>query len=46
MIHVYVESKKIVQMNLFTKTKTDTNTGNKLMATKGGGRRDKLGVWD
>ena len=26
MIHVYVESKKIVQMNLSTKTKTDSQT--------------------
>ena len=26
MIHLYVESKKIIQMNLFTKTKTDSQT--------------------
>ena len=33
-------------MNLFTKTKRLTNIENKLTVTKGGGRRDKLGVWD
>jgi len=35
---IYVKSKKIVQMNLFTKLKTDSyDIENKLMVTKGKG---------
>ena len=35
-------------MNLFYKTKTNSQTGDKFMVTKGerGWGRDKLGVWD
>ena len=41
---LYVESKKMVQMNLFTKKRV-THVENKLMATRGEGRGegDKLG---
>ena len=46
--HLYVESKKMIQMNLFTKQKWLTDIENTLMVTKGErvGRKDKLGVWD
>ena len=44
-----MESKnKKVQNELIYKTASDSQTGNKLMVTKGerGGGRDKSGVWD
>ena len=46
--HLYVESKKMIKMNLFTKQKWLTDIENTLMVTKGErvGRKDKLGVWD
>ena len=40
---MYVESRKMVQMNLFAKQK-HTQTENKCMDTKGGW--DELGDWD
>ena len=42
-----MESKKIVQMNLFTKIETYSGTENKFMVTKGEeeGKR-KLGTWN
>ena len=33
--HLYVESKKMVQMNLFTKQKQTTDIENRFMITKG-----------
>ena len=46
--HSYVESKKLIQMNLFTKQKQPTDIENKAMVTKGkrGGGNDKLEVWE
>ena len=47
--HFYVESKIMIQMNLFTKQKQTHRHRNKLRVTKGdsgGGERDQLGVWD
>ena len=41
--HFYVESKNVMQMNLFTKQKQIYR--HKLMVTKGG-EKDKLGIWD
>ena len=43
--HFYVESKKMIQMNLLTKQK-QTRFKNKLIATKGERGKDKFGVWD
>ena len=42
--HFYVESKKLIQMNLSENRNRLTDTENKLMITKGEGG-DKLGVW-
>ena len=41
----YMESKKVIQMNLCTKQNKLRDTENKLMVTKGE-RGEKLGVWD
>ena len=43
--HLYVESKKIIQMNLFIKQKQTHRHGKKLMITKGE-RGEGLGLWD
>ena len=45
--HLYVESKKMIQMNLFTKQK-ETHRLRKQHGYQRGNveRRDKLGVWD
>jgi len=45
--HLYVDSKKMIRMDLFTKQNRLTDPENKLMVTKGDsrvGRRDKLGI--
>ena len=45
--YLYVESRKMVQRNLFAKQKYRHNVENKPMDTKGGkGRWDELGDWD
>ena len=46
--HLYMKSRKIIQMNLFTKQKQTIDKENKLMVTNGekGRGRNKLGVWD
>ena len=36
----------MIKANLFTKQKRLTDKENKLMVTKGGGGKNKLGVWD
>ena len=42
-----MDSKKMIQMNLFTNRKRLTDVENKLTVTKGGKwGRDKLGDWD
>ena len=44
---MYVESKKkLVQINLFKNRNRVTDVENKLMVTRGKGKRDKLGDWD
>ena len=40
--HLHVESKKMIQMNLFTKQKQMHRPQNKLMVTKG----ERWRVWD
>ena len=45
--HLYVESKKMIQMNLFTKQKYTHRHRKQTHGYQRGGReRDKLGVWD
>ena len=45
--HLYVESKKMIQMNLFTKQIQTHKHRKQIMVTKGERRRrDKLGAWD
>ena len=47
--HLYVESRKMVQMNIFTKQKYKSQSvENKLTVTRAGHKRveDKLGDWD
>ena len=46
--HLYVESKKKIQMNLFTKQKQTLRPQKQTYGYQRGnvGGRDKLGVWD
>ena len=46
--HSYVESKKMIQMNLFTKEKQTHRLRKQTYGYQMGkvGREDKLGVWD
>ena len=44
--HLYVESKKMIQMNFFTKQKQTHRLREQIYGYWGERRRDKLGVWD
>ena len=47
--HLYVDSKKIIQMNIYTQNRNRlTDIEDKLLVTKGEKKvgRDKLGVWN
>ena len=45
--HLYVESKKMIQMNLFTKHKHSQTQKTNLWLSKGKGwGRGKLGIWE
>ena len=45
-IPLYVESKIIVQVNLFTKQKQTHRQKTNIWLPKWGGTRHKLGIWD
>ena len=45
--HFYVESKKIIQMNVYTSRNRLTDIEDKLVVTKGGRERQgRLRIWD
>ena len=46
MISLYVESKKVIQMNLFTKQKQTHRHRNQTYGYESGGERGKLEAWD